>query len=151
MKGTRIAVNVGAMLIGFIALIAVLDVGLNFTRSVVPTVEQEFRAVTLRGCLIPLLEELAIEFGGPSVVAIGGGGFGRDPYDPRLDDYLLSLVEPQRPKIAFLAQATGMLLGEGTSVERLAAYEFHRSDVNRTGRPPSRVPVSRTGSPPSDG
>ena len=27
-----------------------------------------------------------------TVVAIGGGGFGRVPYDSRLDDYLLSLV-----------------------------------------------------------
>ncbi len=41
-----------------------------------------------------------------TIVAIGGGGFGREPYDPRLDDYLLSLVDSNRPKIALLPQAT---------------------------------------------
>ena len=41
-----------------------------------------------------------------TIVAIGGGGFGRDPYDPRLDDYLLSLVDSNRPRIALLPQAT---------------------------------------------
>ena len=41
-----------------------------------------------------------------TIVAIGGGGFGRDPYDSRLDDYLLSLVEKPRPKITLLPQAT---------------------------------------------
>ena len=41
-----------------------------------------------------------------TIVAIGGGGFGRDPYDPRLDDYLLTLVDKPRPKIALLPQAT---------------------------------------------
>jgi peptidase E len=41
-----------------------------------------------------------------TIVAIGGGGFGREPYDSRLDDYLLSLVDKPRPKIALLPQAT---------------------------------------------
>lgn len=41
-----------------------------------------------------------------TIVAIGGGGFGREPYDPRLDDYLLSLVAAERPRIALLPQAT---------------------------------------------
>jgi len=41
-----------------------------------------------------------------TIVAIGGGGFGRDPYDPRLDNYLLSLVDSDHPKIALLPQAT---------------------------------------------
>lgn len=41
--------------------------------------------------------------------------------------------------VDFLAQATGALFGDGDSVARLAAYEFHRADVNRTGRPPVRV------------
>ena len=41
-----------------------------------------------------------------TIVAIGGGGFGRDPYDARLDDYLLSLIEKPRPKVAFLPQAS---------------------------------------------
>jgi peptidase E len=41
-----------------------------------------------------------------TIVAIGGGGFGRDPYDPRLDDYLLSLVDSDRPRVSFLPQAS---------------------------------------------
>ncbi|HSG46622.1 MAG TPA: glycosyltransferase [Longimicrobiales bacterium] len=36
------------------------------------------------------------------------------------------------------AQATGMVTGAGGSVSRLAAYEFHRAEVNRTGRLPAR-------------
>jgi hypothetical protein len=40
--------------------------------------------------------------------------------------------------VDFLAQAAGALFGGGQSVARLAAYEFHRAEVNRTGRPPAR-------------
>lgn len=42
--------------------------------------------------------------------------------------------------VDFAAQATGMLLGAGESVARLSSYEFHRAEVNRTGKPPRRVP-----------
>lgn len=42
----------------------------------------------------------------PTIVAIGGGGLGRDPYDPRLDDYLLSLTGKSTPRVAFLPQAS---------------------------------------------
>jgi len=41
-----------------------------------------------------------------TIVAIGGGGFGGEPYDSRLDDYLLSQVDASRPRIAFLPQAS---------------------------------------------
>jgi Glycosyl transferase family 2 len=41
--------------------------------------------------------------------------------------------------VDFVAQATGALFGNGASVARLSAYEFHRAEVNRTGRPPVRV------------
>ncbi|CAN5897384.1 hypothetical protein BH23GEM9_BH23GEM9_31770 [soil metagenome] len=40
--------------------------------------------------------------------------------------------------VDFVAQATGALLGAGGSVAHLTAYEFHRDEVNRTGRPPGR-------------
>ena len=36
-----------------------------------------------------------------------------------------------------VAQATGVVCGAGGSMARLTAYEFHRSEVNRTGRAPS--------------
>lgn len=45
--------------------------------------------------------------------------------------------------VDFVAQATGALFGRGRSVERVAAYEFHRAEVNRTGRPPARLPAHR--------
>lgn len=44
----------------------------------------------------------------------------------------------------FVAQATGTMVGAGGSTARLAAYEFHRAEVNRTGRPPRRVPALET-------
>lgn len=50
--------------------------------------------------------------------------------------------------VDFLSQATGALFGAGPSQARLAAYEFHRAEVNRTGRPPTRaVPAVHAGSP----
>jgi hypothetical protein len=41
--------------------------------------------------------------------------------------------------VDFVAQAAGALFGGGNSVARLSAYEFHRAEVNRTGRPPVRA------------
>jgi hypothetical protein len=38
------------------------------------------------------------------------------------------------------AQATGAVFGAAGSLARLSAYEFHRSEVNRTNRPP--VPIA---------
>ncbi len=37
------------------------------------------------------------------------------------------------------AQAAGVLLGSAGSVDRLSAYEFHRNEVNRTGRRPAAL------------
>jgi len=64
-----------------------------------------------------------------------------------------SVLIPVLPVLAvgllvdFVAQATGTLFGSGPSVARLAAYEFHRNDVNRTGKPPARVPAKTAGEP----
>jgi hypothetical protein len=44
--------------------------------------------------------------------------------------------------VDFVAQATGAISGAGKSVARLTAYEFHRSEVNRTGRAPDRATAS---------
>ncbi len=38
-----------------------------------------------------------------------------------------------------VAQATGVLCGPAGSVDRLSAYEFHRNEVNRTGRRPAAM------------
>ncbi len=41
------------------------------------------------------------------IVAMGGGGFLMEPDNPLLDDYVLDLVGRSRPKISFLATASG--------------------------------------------
>jgi hypothetical protein len=40
--------------------------------------------------------------------------------------------------VDFVAQAAGALLGPGASLDALAALEFHRDEVNRTGKAPRR-------------
>lgn len=42
---------------------------------------------------------------GRQIVAMGGGGFSMD--DPRLDRYVLDLVDPPKPKVCFLPTASG--------------------------------------------
>jgi peptidase E len=41
------------------------------------------------------------------IVAMGGGGFSMEPRNPRLDRWILGLARKARPKIAFLATASG--------------------------------------------
>jgi dipeptidase E len=41
------------------------------------------------------------------IVAVGGGGFGSDPDNPKLDDYLLSQVDSDSPRICFIPTASG--------------------------------------------
>ena len=41
------------------------------------------------------------------IVALGGGGVGTVPYNPLLDDFILGLSGKRRPRICFLATASG--------------------------------------------
>lgn len=41
------------------------------------------------------------------IVAFGGGGFLMEPENPLLDDYVLGLAKKPRPKVCFLATASG--------------------------------------------
>ncbi len=41
------------------------------------------------------------------IVAFGGGGFSMEPNNPLLDDYVLSLVGSDRPKVCFIPTASG--------------------------------------------
>ena len=43
----------------------------------------------------------------PTVVAMGGGGFSMEPSNPLLDNYVLSLTGVARPRICFVATASG--------------------------------------------
>ena len=45
--------------------------------------------------------------GEPQIVAFGGGGFSMESGNPLLDDYVLSLVDSERPKVCFLPHASG--------------------------------------------
>jgi dipeptidase E len=44
---------------------------------------------------------------GPQVVTFGGGGFSMEAGNPLLDDYVLGLTGKARPKVCFLATASG--------------------------------------------
>lgn len=49
-----------------------------------------------------------VRFGeGPQIVTFGGGGFSMEAGNPLLDDYVLSLTGADRPKVCFLATASG--------------------------------------------
>lgn len=41
------------------------------------------------------------------IVALGGGGFGGEPENPLLDNYILSLTGKSRPKVCFVPTASG--------------------------------------------
>jgi peptidase E len=43
----------------------------------------------------------------PQIVAMGGGGFSMEPDNLALDKYVLSLAESARPKVSFVATASG--------------------------------------------
>ena len=40
------------------------------------------------------------------IVAIGGGGFGRNPNKPVIEDYIVNLSPAKKPKIAFFPTAS---------------------------------------------
>ena len=41
------------------------------------------------------------------IIAIGGGGFGRDPGKGIIENYILDQVETKKPNICFIPTATG--------------------------------------------
>jgi peptidase E len=43
----------------------------------------------------------------PQIVAFGGGGFSMDAGNPLLDDYVLSLIARERPRVCFIPTASG--------------------------------------------
>lgn len=43
----------------------------------------------------------------PQIVALGGGGFSMEKDGTLLDDYVLSLIDAQRPRVCFLPTASG--------------------------------------------
>ena len=42
-----------------------------------------------------------------AIVAMGGGGFSTEPDNPLLDQFVLSLAQTERPRVCFLATASG--------------------------------------------
>jgi len=45
--------------------------------------------------------------GTPQIVAFGGGGFSMEAGNPLMDEYVLGLVEGERPRVCFLPSASG--------------------------------------------
>ena len=44
--------------------------------------------------------------GTPQIVAFGGGGFSMEAGNPLLDEYVLGLVERERPRVCFIPTAS---------------------------------------------
>ena len=42
-----------------------------------------------------------------AIVAMGGGGFSEEPDNPLLDRFALSLARRERPRVCFVATASG--------------------------------------------
>ena len=91
-----------------------------------------------------------------NLVAIGGGGFNREPENPRMENFVLGLTGKARPRVCFIPTASG---DDKTYVVNF--YSFFgsgKSDPSRaggaasgTGVPESilGVPASRAGVPAS--
>jgi dipeptidase E len=45
--------------------------------------------------------------GAPQIVAFGGGGFSMEAGNPLMDEYVLGLVDRERPRVCFLPSASG--------------------------------------------
>jgi dipeptidase E len=69
---------------------------------------------------------------GPVIVAMGGGGFSMEPRNPLLDLHVLSLARGRRPRICFLATASGD--------SPLYVARFHRA-FGRLSCRPTHLPL----------
>jgi hypothetical protein len=52
---------------------------------------------------------------GPTIVAMGGGGFSMEPINPLLDDYTLSLTGLEEPRVCFVPTASGELTASSSA------------------------------------
>lgn len=62
----------------------------------------------------------------PTIIAMGGGGFGMEPENPLLDEYVLSLTGKERPSVCFVPTASGDAEGY---IERFLAAFDDRADT----------------------
>lgn len=62
----------------------------------------------------------------PTIIAMGGGGFGMEPENPLLDEYVLSLTGKERPSVCFVPTASGDAEGY---IERFLAALDDRADT----------------------
>ena len=46
------------------------------------------------------------------IIAIGGGGFGRNPNKPVIEEYILELSNTSKPRIAFFPTASAVFDGK---------------------------------------
>lgn len=72
----------------------------------------------------------------PTIVAMGGGGFSMEPENPLLDDFVFSLTGKPRPRVCFLATASGDAEGYIEHFEStFAKREVEASHLKLFGRP----------------
>jgi dipeptidase E len=58
-----------------------------------------------------------------AIVAMGGGGYSSEPYNPLLDQFVLSLARRERPRVCFVATASGD--GDGSVARFYRALAEH--------------------------
>jgi peptidase E len=64
------------------------------------------------------------------IVAMGGGGFSMEPENPLLDEFVLSLARSERPRVCFVATASGDADGYVASFYRaFSALECRPADL----------------------
>jgi dipeptidase E len=64
------------------------------------------------------------------IVAMGGGGFSEQPDDPRMDRFILGLARAPRPRVCFVATASGDADGYVASFYRaFADHDCHPADL----------------------
>ncbi len=72
------------------------------------------------------------------ILAMGGGGFSTEPNNPLLDDYLLSLVDGELPRVCFIPTASGdasdYVVRFYAAFNQKACRPTHLSLINREER-----------------
>jgi len=70
------------------------------------------------------------------IISIGGGGFGRNPNKPVIEDYIINLADSKKPTITFFptasAEDTGYIVNFYTAFSKLNCKAQHISLFKKT-------------------
>ena len=71
-----------------------------------------------------------------NIIAIGGGGFGRNPNKPIIEDYILNLSDSKKPTVTFFptasAEDSGYIVNFYTAFSKLNCNAQHISLFKKT-------------------